>query len=110
MLALLKSRWLGLVGAADLSPGRVLVRRVRGRLVGVAKVGDDIYVFDGRCPHAGTSLHGATVTDRGVVVCPRHGLRLALERPPCPATARPIARLPFRLRDGAIEVDRDALR
>jgi nitrite reductase/ring-hydroxylating ferredoxin subunit len=110
MLGSLKSRWQGLVRVADLLPGRVLVRRVRGRLVGVADVGDNIYVFDGSCPHAGQSLRDAAVSDRGVVVCPKHGLKLALEELPCRADAMPVAQLPFRVRDGVIEVDRGALR
>ncbi|MFL6128786.1 MAG: Rieske (2Fe-2S) protein [Mycobacteriales bacterium] len=110
MRALLRRRWHGLVRAADLVPGRVVVRRVRGRLVGVATVGGRVRVFDGSCPHAGRSLHGAAVSDRGVVVCPRHGLKLTLEEAPCAAGARPVTPLPFRLRDGVVEVDRGAMR
>jgi len=110
MLGPLRSRWQGLVRVADLLPGKVLVRRVRGRLVGVADVRDSIYVFDGRCPHAGQSLHAAAVSDRGIVVCPRHGLKLALEEFPGRADGMPVAQLPFRVRDGVIEVDRGALR
>lgn len=110
MLTSLKSRWHGLVRIADLSPGRVLVKRVRGRLVGVASVGGEIRVFDGRCPHAGRSLHDVAVSDRGIVVCPRHGLKLTLTASPGAAAARPMAPLPFRVRDGVVEVDRGALR
>jgi nitrite reductase/ring-hydroxylating ferredoxin subunit len=110
MVASLRFRWRGLTRAKDLPPGEVLVRRVRGRLVGVADVGDNIYVFDGRCPHAGQSLHGAAVSDRGIVVCPKHGLTLALVDLPCSANAMPVARLPFRVRDGVIEVNRGALK
>lgn len=117
MLASLKFRWRGLIRARDLPSGKVLVRRVRGRLVGVANVGDNIYVFDGRCPHAGQSLHGVAVSDRGIVECPKHGLKLALGKSPCSANASscsanamPVAQLPFRVRDGVIEVNRAALR
>ncbi len=110
MLVSLKFSWRGLARTADLSPGRVLARRVRGRLVGVVEIGGNIYVFDGRCPHAGQSLHDAAVSGRGTVECPKHGLKLALEKSQCPADSIPAAQLPFRVRDGVIEVDTGALK
>jgi nitrite reductase/ring-hydroxylating ferredoxin subunit/predicted HicB family RNase H-like nuclease len=110
LVAFLGARWYALVRAADLPPGRVWVRKVGRQLVGVAASGDNVYVFDGRCPHAGQSLQDAEVCDSGVVICPRHALKLALKKVPCSAQARPIAQLPFRVRDGVIEVDRRNLR
>jgi nitrite reductase/ring-hydroxylating ferredoxin subunit len=110
MCAFLRSRWHGLIRVADLLPGKILVKRVRGQLVGVVGIGDNIYVFDGRCPHAGQSLHDTAVSDRGIVECPRHGLKLTLKEWPCPTDVMQLAQLPFRVRDGLIEVDRGGLR
>lgn len=91
---------------SDLIPGTVRVRKVRGHLVGAANAGGQVYVFSGRCPHAGRSLDGGDVSSGGIVTCPGHGYRYWLR----PGTAAPIRQFPFRVRDGVIEVDWQALR
>jgi nitrite reductase/ring-hydroxylating ferredoxin subunit len=105
-----KFRWHDLVRVASLPPNRVLVRRVRGQLVGVAELGGQIHVFGGGCPHAGQSLQDTVPSADGTVECPRHGLKLALDESRCPAGSKPVVRLPFRVRDGVVEVDTGALR
>lgn len=107
--SILQMRWRTLIREADLPEGEVRVRRVLGRLVGVVNVDGRIYVFDGRCPHAGRSLQGAEVGSRGVLVCPGHSLRYSLIPQSCSVSAM-LAQLTFRVRDGVIEVDRKALR
>lgn len=104
MVSIFAPQWRRLIRIADLSPGIVLVKRIRGLLIGAANDEDRIYVFEAICPHAGQSLEGLKVCG-GVVVCPRHGLTLGLARLPCSANARPVTHLPYRVRNGIVEVD-----
>jgi nitrite reductase/ring-hydroxylating ferredoxin subunit len=103
-------KWRMLIRESDLVPGKVEVRRVFGHLLGVAKVNSRIYVFDGKCPHAGRSLQDSEVTRHGVLVCPGHGLQFSLTPQPCSVNAMPLPQLPFRVRGGAVEINRDCLR
>lgn len=103
-------KWRRLARETDLMPGKVQVRKVLSHLVGVVKVDGQIYVFDGRCPHAGRSLQGGEVSSRGIMECPGHGLRLSLGSQPCPVNAIPITQLTFRVRNGVVEINRGALR
>lgn len=103
-------KWRRLIRESDLIAGRVQVRKVQRNLVGVVKVAGRIYVFDGRCPHAGRSLHGCEVTRGGIMECPGHGLRLSLTSPPYLAKAIPVTQLAFRLSGDIIEISRGTLR
>lgn len=105
-----RTKWRGLMRESNLVPGIVRVRKIRGRLVGAVNVGGRIYVFGGRCPHAGRSLDGSEANSQGIIVCPGHGFRYSLGFQPCSINAMPLTQLPFRVREGIIEVDRDALR
>jgi len=107
---MLPVKWRRLIRKRDLIAGQVQVRKVQRDLVGVVKVGGQIYVFDGRCPHAGRSLQGCEVTARGLMKCPGHSFQLSLTPQPCSVNAIPITSLTFRVRDGIVEVDRSALR
>jgi nitrite reductase/ring-hydroxylating ferredoxin subunit len=102
-------KWLPLIKAADMVPGKVHVRVINGRQVAASRVNEHIYVFDGRCPHAGQSLDGGEVTRNGILECPRHSLRLSLNASPCAANSRPVTHVPFRVRDGMVEVNRELL-
>ena len=102
--------WRSLIRESDLVPGKTQVRKVFGRLVGVAKINGQIYVFDGRCPHAGRSLRDSEVTPQGILVCPGHGLRFSLGSQPGPVDAVPLAQSSFRVRNGMVEVDWRCLR
>jgi nitrite reductase/ring-hydroxylating ferredoxin subunit len=102
--------WRSLIRESDLVPGKTQVRKVLGRLVGIAKINGRIYVFDGRCPHAGRSLRDSEVTPQGILVCPGHGLRFSLGSQPGSADAIPLAQSSFRVRNGMVEVDWRCLR
>ena len=107
---LLPLKWLTLIREADLAPGTVQVRMVLWHRVGVVKVRDQIYVFEGSCPHTGRSLQGGAATCQGIIECPWHGLRLSLGSQPFPANAMPLTQLTFRVRKGTVAIDRTALR
>jgi nitrite reductase/ring-hydroxylating ferredoxin subunit len=102
-------KWQTLIQVADLAAEEVHARPVMGRLVAAVRLNDCLYVFDGRCPHAGQSLDGSEVTPDGIIECPRHGYRLSLDALPCPAGSLPVTHVPFRVRDGLVEIDREAL-
>ncbi|SRR6266568_6205637 len=103
-------KWRGLISENELAPNEVQVRKILGRLVGAAKINGRIYVFDGRCPHAGRSLQDSEVTPQGTLVCPGHGLKLALGPQPCSVNAVPLAQSSFRVRNGTVQVDWRSLR
>lgn len=102
-------KWHRLAGESEVIPGKVQVHKVLGRLVGVTNIDGCVYVFDGRCPHAGRSLQDSVVTPGGTVVCSRHGFQLSLYPQSRPAGAIPLTRYTFRICDGYIEIDRQAL-
>lgn len=102
-------KWHRLIGESDVIPGKVQVRKVLGRLVGITNVDGSVHVFDGRCPHAGRSLQDSTVSPGGTVVCPKHGFRLSLYPEPCSVDALPLTRYGFRIFNGNIEIDRQGL-
>jgi apoptosis-inducing factor 3 len=95
--------WHNVARVADLAPGKVQARRVMGRLVGVVMTDSGLHVFDARCPHAGHPLQGEDVSSGGVVICPRHGLKLALDTAPCSFNAQPVTKFEFRVRDGIVQ-------
>jgi nitrite reductase/ring-hydroxylating ferredoxin subunit len=102
-------KWHRLMGESEVIPGKVQVHKVLGRLVGITNVDGIVYVFDGRCPHAGRSLQDSVVTPSGTVVCSKHGIRLSLSPQSCPFGAMPLTRYAFRICNGYIEIDRQAL-
>ena len=103
-------KWRSLIRESDIAPGKVEVRKVLGRIVGIAKIDGHIYVFDGKCPHAGRSLRNCEVSSRGIIVCPGHGFLLSLSRRAHPDNTIPLSQLAFRVRGGFLEINRDALR
>jgi nitrite reductase/ring-hydroxylating ferredoxin subunit len=102
-------KWHRLIGESEVIPGRVQVHKVLGRLVGITNLNGNVYVFDGRCPHAGRSLQDSAVTPGGTVVCSKHGLRLSLYPQTCSDNAMLLTRYAFRICNGYIEIDRQAL-
>ncbi len=66
------ARWHDLMPVDALERGGVAPVECDGRLVFVAKTPDGVRVHDGRCPHRGTSLAGATL-DGATLTCPKHG-------------------------------------
>jgi nitrite reductase/ring-hydroxylating ferredoxin subunit len=106
---LLPVKWRPLIRESDLVPGKVEVRKVFGHLTGIVKTNGHIYVFGGKCPHAGRSLQDSEVTGHGILVCPGHGLQFSLTPQPCSVNAMPLPQLSFRVCDGMVEINRDCL-
>ena len=56
----------------EIAPGRGHCVRVRGREIGLYRVGADLHAMDNACPHAGYPLHEGEL-EGGVVYCAGHG-------------------------------------
>jgi nitrite reductase/ring-hydroxylating ferredoxin subunit len=106
---MLSLKWHRLMRESEIIPDQVQIRKVFGRLVGITNVNGCIYVFDGRCPHAGRSLQDSVAAPSGVVVCATHGFRLSLYPQPCAVKAIPLTRFAFRICNGYVELDRQSL-
>ena len=58
----------------DLADGTMKAVSVEGREILLARVGDNYYAADNRCPHLGGQLSAGQL-EGTVVTCPRHGSR-----------------------------------
>jgi 3-phenylpropionate/trans-cinnamate dioxygenase ferredoxin subunit len=67
----------GIGKADDIAEGTMVKVVVDGREVLVARVGDDLYAMDNRCPHMGGDLSQGTL-EGTIVTCPRHGSQFDL--------------------------------
>lgn len=63
---------------SELTPERGKYVEIDGFKLGVFLHGENVYVMDDYCPHAGASLAGGAVVD-GCAVCPKHQWSFALE-------------------------------
>lgn len=66
-----------LVAVDELAAGQMKAVSLEGQELLVARVGDDFFVSENRCPHMGARLTEGTL-EGTVVVCPRHGSRFDL--------------------------------
>lgn len=90
----------------ELRPGFVTVREVEGRSIVLARVDDQVTVWDGTCPHA--EFHfGPMRLRRGCELeCPMHGARFDVTDGSVlkgPATD-PLEPIPSRIEDGTVLV------
>jgi len=58
-------------GGNELQSGQMKMFNVGNREILLARVGDDFYAADNRCPHMGASLSEGKL-EKTVVTCPRH--------------------------------------
>jgi len=95
--------------AADLQPGQTTIVSVKGRAVCLANFEGEFFALENRCPHRGGQLGDGEL--RGPdVVCPLHGwdfdVRTGISRY---NPADRVATWPVRVRDGAVEIDAEAV-
>ncbi len=91
---------------SEVPPGRGLCVRVRGREIGVYRIGDALYAMDNVCPHAGYPLHEGELEDR-VVYCAGHGwpFDVSTGRAPDVAGGAALARYAIRVVGEDVEID-----
>lgn len=86
-------------------PEHGTVRRVAdGRAVFVSRHGEDVMVYDARCPHQSTEMPELAI-DGDRLICPRHGWAFDLGSGVCVAKGnRPLHALASREQDGQLWV------
>jgi 3-phenylpropionate/trans-cinnamate dioxygenase ferredoxin subunit len=116
------SRMVDVGAAADLATGTMKAVTVEERELLLARVGDEYYATDERCPHMGGRLSRGSLQG-AVVVCPRHGSRFdlsdgrvvqwtkwsgaTLSLVKALKSPRPLRTYPVHLQDGRLLVELD---
>jgi 3-phenylpropionate/trans-cinnamate dioxygenase ferredoxin subunit len=116
------SRWVDVGATDDFAEGAMKLVTVEGADLLVARVADDFYAADDRCPHMGGRLAMGTLEGR-VVKCPRHNSRfdlsdghvvqwtdwtgLTLRLAKLLKAPRPLRTYPVEARDGRVMVERE---
>jgi nitrite reductase/ring-hydroxylating ferredoxin subunit len=90
----------------DLPAGRGHCVQVRGRAVGLYRVGERVYAMEDVCPHAGYPLHEGDL-DGTCIVCPGHGWTFDLVTGLAPGEIEepPLERFPVRIVGDEIWID-----
>lgn len=52
--------------------------RIGGHELGVARIDDQVKVYENLCPHLKETLHNGIITRRNEIICPLHGYRYNL--------------------------------
>jgi nitrite reductase/ring-hydroxylating ferredoxin subunit len=78
--------YIRVAGVKDVAPGRIVPVEAAGRKLLLARVGDDYYAAQRKCPHLGFNLCRGSL-DGASVVCPLHRAKFdlatgAVERDP----------------------------
>lgn len=116
------SKLIDAAAAADLADGAMIAVTLDGQELLIARVGDEYFAADERCPHMGGHLARGRL-EGTVVVCPRHGSRFdlrdgrvdrwtdfsgaVLSVAKVLRSPRPLRTYPMRLEDGRLLVDID---
>lgn len=96
--------WHTLVAEEDFPEDGKLSTRINGWYVLVAKTDDGLFAINDRCTHQAALLSKGRIR-RGIVMCPLHGARFALNGGACIGGAyRSLRTFPLRVRDGTIEI------
>ena len=114
------SRMVDVAAVIDLAAGEMKVVAVDDRELVLARVGDDFYAAESRCPHMGGHLAEGQLVGT-VIVCPRHGSRfdltdgrvamwttatgLSLSVAKLVRSPRPLRTYPVLVQDGRLLVD-----
>ena len=114
------SRRVDVAAVSDLADGAMKAITADDKEILLARVGDDFYAADARCPHMGGHLAEGRL-EGTVVVCPRHGSRfdlrdgtvirwtdysgLGLRLVKAVRSPRPLSTYPVLVQDGRLLVD-----
>lgn len=95
--------WHDVCAVEEVPDKDVLMRREAGEELMIYRDGTLLTCMANYCPHRGYTFHGGTVRD-GVLMCPAHGYEFRLDTGQGLTTDEPLYKLPFRIRDGRVEV------
>ena len=96
--------WHELAAVTDLSPGGTRFTGAAGRSFIVHRSGDEISVYDNRCPHQSTELTAAGLEDDRLT-CPKHGWQFDIRTGACVAAGdKPLTRVEHKVEDGKVWV------
>jgi 3-phenylpropionate/trans-cinnamate dioxygenase ferredoxin component len=70
-------KWVKILNTGELKQGEMKSIDVSGKEILVARVGDNYYAADNRCPHLGGKLSSGNLNGP-VVTCPLHGSQFDL--------------------------------
>lgn len=94
--------WHALLSLADLPSNGTVRREAHGRAVFIHRRGDDLMVYDARCPHQSTDIPELAM-QANRLSCPRHGWVFDLDSGACIAKgSRPLRALAHREQDGQL--------
>jgi 3-phenylpropionate/trans-cinnamate dioxygenase ferredoxin subunit len=71
------AKWVEALKTGDLKPGEMKAVNVSNKEILVARVGDNYYAADNRCPHLGGKLASGSLSG-AIVTCPLHGSQFNL--------------------------------
>jgi 3-phenylpropionate/trans-cinnamate dioxygenase ferredoxin component len=100
------SDWTTIAAVSEFPPGSRRVVDIDGVQVVVVNLDGAIYAVEDVCTHDGTPIdEGDIDTERGEIICPRHGARFCLRtgKAMCAPAYEPIATFPIRVEDGMLQ-------
>lgn len=94
------------VHSSDVTVGAMSVYEIEGHPVLLARTDGGIQAFEAVCPHAGFKFVGSVLSESAEIECPMHGARFDATSgaPTCGPARSPLAKLPSRVVNGAVEV------
>lgn len=94
--------WHDLAALADIGDGKVSFAEAAGRSLFVYREGDDIRVYDSRCPHQETNIPHLAL-ENGRLTCPKHDWAFDLVSGECVENGnRPLRRFEHKVEDGRL--------
>jgi len=102
--------WHDVAGVDAVPAGAVLAAELDEASILLTRVGDEIKAYPNACAHLGMPMDAGPVEDGGVLVCPYHGFRYALDTGEClTAPEVQLPSLPVRVRSGRVKVRRPSV-
>jgi 3-phenylpropionate/trans-cinnamate dioxygenase ferredoxin subunit len=114
------AEFVEVTGANELQSGQMKKFNIGGREILIARVGENFYAADNRCPHMGGSLSEGKL-ENTIVTCPRHhsqydltdghnvrwtdwtGIKLGVAK--MLKSPRPVRTYPVKVEEGRVKVE-----